>query len=113
MGRLTYDHTTSIDFDDRVLAHLQIVIGTKLRRAESFYFSWSDDPAMGDGRNVIWLHPSMPLRFRYDGSRRPMVNRAWIEALMTVANSTDGLRVLPEPDAAEGHDHQRDHLLHA
>jgi hypothetical protein len=62
---------------------------------------------------VIWLHPSMPLRFRYDGSRRPAVNRAWIEALMAVANSTDGLRVLPEPTPqSDGHDHQHD-LLHA
>jgi len=97
MGRLMYDHTTAIEFDDRVLAHLQIVIGTKLRRSESFYFSWADDPAMGDGRNAIWLHAALPLRFRFDGSRRPAINRAWIEALMNVANSTDGLRVLPEP----------------
>ncbi len=111
MGRLTYDHTTSIEFDDRVLAHLQIVIGTKLRRSESFYFSWNDDPAMGDGRNVIWLHPSMPLRFRYDGSRRPVMNRTWIEALMAAANSTDGLRVLPEPVEGNGAGHE--HLLHA
>jgi hypothetical protein len=55
----------------------------------------------------------MPLRFRYDGSRRPAVNRSWIEALMTVANSTEGLRVLPEPAGTEGHDVQHDHLLHA
>jgi hypothetical protein len=107
MGRLTYDSTTSIEFDDRALAHLQIVIGTKLRRSESFYFSWADDPSMGDGRNVIWLHPSMPLRFRYDGSRRPGINRAWIESLMAAANSTEGLRVTPEPaESAEGvHEH--------
>jgi hypothetical protein len=107
MGRLTYDHTTSIEFNDRVLAHLQVVIGTKLRRSESFYFSWSDDPAMGDGRNVIWLHPTMPLRFRYEGSRRPAINRAWIEALMTLANSADGLRVIPEPVDPGQHAHPR------
>jgi len=45
MGKLTYDSTLTVDFDDRVLAHLQLVIGAKLRRAESFYFSWRDDPA--------------------------------------------------------------------
>jgi hypothetical protein len=106
MGRLTYDSTTTIEFDDRVLAHLQIVIGTKLRRSESFFFSWADDPAMGDGRNAIWLHASMPLRYRFDGSRRPAINRAWIEAMMATANSTEGLRVLPEPpDSVNGHDH--------
>jgi hypothetical protein len=104
MGRLTYDSNTSIEFDDRVLAHLQIVIGAKLRRSESFYFTWADDKAMGDGRNVIWLHATMPLRFRFDGSRRPTINRAWIEALMAAANSTEGLRILPEPpDSTNGH----------
>jgi hypothetical protein len=97
MGRLIYDHTTAIEFDDRVLAHLQVVIGTKLRRNESFYLAWADDPAMGDGRNVIWLHASMPLRFRFNGSRRPAINMAWVQSLMALANSTDGLRLIPEP----------------
>lgn len=106
MGRLTYDHTTSIEFDDRSLAHLQIVIGTKLRRGEAFYFSWADDQSMGDGRNVIWLHPTMPLRFRYDGGRHPSINRAWIEQLMNLANSSEGLRMTPEPNEAL---RQRDH----
>jgi hypothetical protein len=107
MGRVIYDHTTAIEFDDRVLAHLQIVIGTKLRRSESFFFTWNDDPAMGDGRNTIWLHPSMPLRFRYDGSRRAAISRAWIEALMAAANSTDGLRVLPEPTGGTESGHEQ------
>ena len=53
MGKLTYDSTLTVDFDDRVLAHLQLVIGAKLRRAESFYFSWRDDPAVGDGRSAL------------------------------------------------------------
>ena len=35
MGKLTYDSTMTVDFDDRVLAHLQLVIGAKLRRAET------------------------------------------------------------------------------
>ncbi|KFF58097.1 ATP-dependent DNA ligase, partial [Cryobacterium sp. MLB-32] len=43
MGKLTYDSSLTADFDDRVLAHIQLVIGTKLRRGESFYFSWRDD----------------------------------------------------------------------
>jgi hypothetical protein len=43
MGKLAYDRSLTIDFDDRTLAHLQIVIGMKMRRGESFYFSWKDD----------------------------------------------------------------------
>jgi hypothetical protein len=44
MGRLTYDSHFSVDFDDRTLAHLQLVIVAKLRRNEAFFLSWRDDP---------------------------------------------------------------------
>ncbi len=100
MGKLTYDSTMTIDFGDRVLAHLQVVIGVKLRRGESFQFSWVDDPAIGNGRSSIWLSPALPLSFNYYGGRAPNVNPAWIEALMISANSTAGLRMVPEPEAS-------------
>jgi hypothetical protein len=97
MGKLTYDSTLVVDFDDRVLAHLQVVIGAKLRRNEAFYFSWRDDAAIGDGRSVVWLHPAIPLYYKFNGGRVPAINRAWIEDLMTAANSSGGLRLVPEP----------------
>ncbi|WP_349897701.1 DUF7882 family protein [Parafrigoribacterium soli] len=99
MGRLTYDSTLTVDFDDRLLVHLQMVIGAKLRRNESFYFSWKDDPALGDGRSVLWLHPTIPMYFKYSGGRPPSINRQWIDELMRTANSAGGLQILPEPDA--------------
>lgn len=97
MGTLTYDSTLSADFDDRVLAHLQIVIGAKLRRNEAFYFTWKDDASIGDGRSVIWIHPTIALAFKYFGSRPPVLNREWIDELMTHANSPNGLIIVPEP----------------
>lgn len=97
MGKLTYDSTMTADFDDRVLAHIQMVIGAKLRRGESFYFSWQDDPAVGDGRSTIWLNPGIPLAFKYFGGRAPKLNRDWIETLMVSANSAGGLQLVPEP----------------
>jgi len=97
MGKLTYDSTMTADFDDRVLAHIQMVIGAKLRRGESFYFSWQDDPAVGDGRSTIWLNPGIPLAFKYFGGRAPKLNRDWIESLMVSANSAGGLQLVPEP----------------
>ena len=102
MGKLTYDSTLTVDFDDRVLAHLQLVIGAKLRRAESFYFSWRDDPAVGDGRSTLWLHPTIPLHFKYAGGRQPSINRAWIDLLMSAANSPGGLHLMPEPPEDSG-----------
>ncbi|KFF58848.1 ATP-dependent DNA ligase [Cryobacterium sp. MLB-32] len=97
MGKLTYDSSLTADFDDRVLAHIQLVIGTKLRRGESFYFSWRDDPLAGGGRSTVWLHPGIPLTFKYFGSRVPSLNREWVEALSLSANSSAGLQVIPEP----------------
>jgi len=99
LGKLIYGAPTwSIDFDDRELAHLRIVIVTKLRRGESFSLSWNSDSASGMGRNSIWLHQAIPLQFVFFGGREPTLNRAWVEALMTKANSASGLEVVPEPE---------------
>jgi hypothetical protein len=98
MGKLTYDSTVVVDFDDRTLAHLQQVMAAKLRRGEAFFFSWKDDPASGDGRTTLWIHPTISLVFSFHGGRPPLINRAWIEALMLTANTPQGLQLVPEPE---------------
>lgn len=100
MGQLVYASTFEARFDDRVLAHLQVVIVAKLRRQESFAFSWSNAREDGSGRASVWLHPAIPLVFTFHGSRVPTLSRAWIDALMSSANSSGGLRVVPEPTGA-------------
>lgn len=100
MGQLIYASTFEARFDDRVLAHLQIVIVAKLRRQESFAFSWSKSREEGSGRASLWLHPAIPLVFTFHGGRTPTISRAWIDALMSSANSSGGLRIVPEPTAA-------------
>ena len=98
MGQLIYGPShDSFEFDDRTLAHFRVVIITKLRRRESFTLTWDISMANGSGRISLWLDPSIPLQFRFDGSREPALNRAWIEALASVAASTTGLIPLPEP----------------
>jgi hypothetical protein len=101
MGTLSYGKLLAADFDDRVLAHLQIVIGAKLRRGESFYFSWVDDPKVGNGRTTIWLHPSLPIMYKYFGSKQPSINRGWVDAMTESANTMGGLRLVPEPSTVE------------
>jgi hypothetical protein len=101
MGSLTYDSTLTAEFDDRLLAHLQIVINSKLRRKESFAFSWKDDQRIGDGRSSIWLDSAIPIAYKYYGGRMPQINPAWIELLNATANSPGGLRVVPEPDVPD------------
>ena len=96
MGRFIYDSAgTSVDIDDRTLAHLRIVIMNKLRRSESFMF----DVEVGDGsgRRSFWMHPSVPMQFHFFGSRQPHINREWVEALMQSASSAHGLSIVPEP----------------
>ncbi|NII52121.1 ATP-dependent DNA ligase [Frigoribacterium endophyticum] len=97
MGVFVYDRTVELELDDRTLAHLQIVIINKLRRSESFAFSWKTPAQAGDGRSSVWLHPSANLLFRYVGSRPPRINPYWIQALTDSANQGPGLQVAPEP----------------
>ena len=89
----------SIEIEDRTLAHVKIVILAKLRRNESFAFSFEHDVSEGSGRSTIWLHPSIPVQFKFLGSRQPAINRAWLDALVITANSVDGLRLIEEPAA--------------
>jgi hypothetical protein len=94
---MLYGSNGGFEIEDRTLAHLQVVMVAKLRRSESFAFSWTSVNA-SEGREVIWISPSQALQFKYHGSRPPVLNRDWIEALMVTANSTAGLRIVPEPN---------------
>jgi hypothetical protein len=100
VGRFIYDGSVKVDFDDRLLAHLQVVITQKLRRGESFPFTWRNEPSLGDGRTTVWLNPNASLVYKYHGSRQPVLNRAWLESLTHAANSTAGLQIIPEPESA-------------
>ena len=101
MGKLIYDGI-EVEFDDRALLHLQIVIGAKLRRGEAFFFSWHDQTSIGDGRSSIWLHDNIPLYFKYYGSKSPSLNREWVTVLTDSANSGQGLLLTAEPEPATG-----------
>lgn len=99
MGQLIYDTQVRTEIDDRALAHLQIVMLNKLRRRESFAFSWKNPAAEGDGRSTIWVAPELSLWFKYAGSRPARINGAWVQALMVEANGAAGLHLVQEPAA--------------
>lgn len=99
MGHIYYGHgpaSEPIPVDDRALAHLKIVIVTKLRRGESFIVSW----AGRGGRETLWLHPSMPLRFVFREPRAPELDAAWLRSLADAATTNGGI-VLPREHAGE------------
>ncbi|HSP75665.1 MAG TPA: ATP-dependent DNA ligase [Cryobacterium sp.] len=101
MGEFVYGNPSiAVDFDDRVLAHLKIVILAKVRRGESFAFSWEYTAAAGSGHSSIWIHPTIPLQFNFRGSREPRLNRSWVDELVRLSNTPGGLRVIPEPAEA-------------
>ncbi|WP_442545346.1 DUF7882 family protein [Clavibacter capsici] len=45
----------------------------------------------------MWLHPTCQIAFRFDGSRRPTINRAWVDELALIASTPSGLHLVPEP----------------
>ena len=88
--------TTPIRIEDRALAHLKVVIATKLRRGESFTVSWRHADDEPRGRSTIWVHPSIPLRFVFDDPEPAVLSRAWVEELANSANSSGGIMLVPE-----------------
>jgi len=106
MGTIQYGSGDEIHIEDRALAHIKVVVATKLRRNESFTLSWKHPEGDPAGRSTIWLHPSIPLRFTFEEPEAPPLNLRWIEELMHSANTSGGImlidEVLDSPDAATG-----------
>ena len=96
MGTLSYNGV-EIEFDDRTLNHLQVVMVQKLRQNESFVLSWRN--ADTGCRHSVWMHPTIPLHFEYSDPHTPAMNRDWIADLTRSANSTQGLVALSEKPA--------------
>lgn len=97
MGSIFYGgRDEPIQIEDRTLSHLKIVIATKLRRQESFTFSWVHPEPDSEGRSTIWLHPAIPLRFVFESREPAELNLQWIDRLMQSANSTGGITLVDE-----------------
>ena len=98
MGYIQYGTPRmQIAFDDRTLAHIQVVVMAKLRRGEGLFSSWIDDPELGNGRSSIWLNTGIPLYFHFGRGARHELNRDWLEILSLSANSAQGLTLVAEP----------------
>jgi hypothetical protein len=96
MGFFVYDDVRAIRIDDRVLAHLQVVVIDKLRRQEKFVLNLKNGQALV----TMWLNAYTPMQFVYEGNRPPRINIAWIERLAGEAGLTGVLEMLPEPPEA-------------
>lgn len=95
MGKLFYGDAT-YSLEDRVLAHLQLVVSLKLRRGERFFVSWNNPLDEGSGRQALWIDNGLHIAFHYDGSRVPTINREWVERLIASAGTNLGLQLTDE-----------------
>ncbi|AZH79663.1 MULTISPECIES: hypothetical protein [Microbacterium] len=87
MGKLEYNSSRpAIEVDDETLVHLKIVMGTKLRRHESFMMTWPAAQGRA-GRMTAWMHPSIPLILEFDSEDLPKVDSHRIERMMTALNA--------------------------
>lgn len=88
VGRLVYGSGRQpFELDDRVLAHLRVVLMNKLRRNEPFFLHLDDR----SGVTSLWIHAAMPLVFHFYGSRSPALDRGWIDEFMSAASGPHGL----------------------
>ncbi|MBP1326154.1 hypothetical protein JOF28_001386 [Leucobacter exalbidus] len=107
MGHLIYAATTEYPIEDRALAHLKAAVGMKLRLQESFFINWSLTHEEGSGRISLWCAPSIPLIFKFSGSRPIELNQVWVEVLTDLANTPRGLQIITEKDAERYHSTHR------
>ena len=93
MGHLFYGNTAEpIEIPDRLLAHLKVVVATKLRRSESFTLSWRHPGDIPSGRSTIWLQPAIPLRFVFQ-SESEVLDPELLTRFAAASNSSQGLTV--------------------
>ncbi|MGN6503284.1 MAG: DUF7882 family protein [Pseudolysinimonas sp.] len=94
MGTLYYGAArTPIKIDDRVLAHLKVLAGSKLRRNEPFLVSWQEPADEGHGRSSIWIHTAADLIYRFDGGRAPELDSELLDQMATEALSSTGVHI--------------------
>jgi hypothetical protein len=98
MGTLTYG-TRDIPVDDRLLAHLSVVLTQKLRRREGFLLTLPS----GDRHlfsEAFWVSATSDLSFSYSGNRVPSFNQEWLEQMMNESFSTQGLDLTKHAETA-------------
>jgi hypothetical protein len=101
MAQLIYGAGVSYEFDERTLAHLKIVIASKLRQREPFLLNWQIPTEQGSGSRTLWFAPDIPIAFRFRDQKPPQLNRVWLEALTRSAYEPAGMTVIPEAAAEE------------
>ncbi len=92
MGYLYYGAGNEpIEMPDRLLAHVKVVIATKLRRNESFTLTWQHPAGSPAGRSTIWLQPAIELRFVFGSAEAEKLDPELLQRFANAASSSAGL----------------------
>lgn len=97
MGHLIYDGAL-YEFEDRLLAHVKMVVQLKLTKMECFFLTWHPH-CQADSEMSVWISPRSPLAFHFSGSREPPLSKSWVVALNAISHTPRGLVVISEKDA--------------
>lgn len=91
MGRIFYGTSDqAIEIEGRLLAHVQAVVITKLRRGESFSLTCR---AADGSRETMWVNSAIPIRIVLDEETDGRLDRELLVQLVEAANSNRGLDV--------------------
>lgn len=99
MGTLTYGGATAYEIDDRTLAHLKLVITTKLRRNESFTLTCQRSDHDAEQRTALWLQPAIPLRFEFGTAEGDALDPDLLQEFAEAATTNAGIIVDTSPVA--------------
>lgn len=97
MGLLYYGGA-AIEIEDRTLAHVQVVVTTKLRRSESFMLSWRHPRGTAPGRSSIWVEGSIPFWFEFEDPEPADIDHEWLERLAADASTAGGIVLVLDPE---------------
>ncbi|MFC8681944.1 hypothetical protein ACFT30_10510 [Microbacterium ureisolvens] len=87
MGTLYYgSNAAPIQMCDRLLAHLKVVVSTKLRRGEAFTITWAHSDPEPTGRTTIWVQSAIPLRFVFEKDEPEQIDAHSLKTLADAAN---------------------------
>jgi hypothetical protein len=100
MGTLYYgDGRTPIAVDDEQLAHVRVVVISKLRRNEPFPLTWHRPETDSAHRSTVWVSSHSTLEFEFDEADTPELDMERLERLSRDASTARGLTVETAPSA--------------
>ena len=102
MGKLIYGAVQrEIEIDDGLLAHLEVVVLSRLRRNNAFALRWAERADSGDTRRTVWVHQAADLYFEYDTPDAPQLDRELLDRLAKAADSNAGINLRYDASEAE------------